>query len=285
MDFDAARAQLKRIRDGNLMESENVLDIWNSSLCKLSYKLGDEIWMVYEQVFLAALDASDEDTAYGCIQALQCQFPESIRVSILEGMYKEFKREYEDAQAIYEDVMKRDPTNTAVLKRKVAIHKSQQRNADAIRELSKYLEKYQADFEAWNELCLLYLTECDYKKAAFCMEELILSNPHNHVFMSKYAEIKYTEGGTENMEIAMSYFSQALQLNPNNLRAIYGLYLSANNLTQTTKNTTKTKKHYQELSQWAWKEIMNRYRAVMPLESLMGNLHLTAPPNGPEKMT
>ena len=61
-------------------------------------------------------------------------------------------------------------------------------------EMLKFLlNRYQADFEAWNELCLLYLTECDYKKAAFCMEELILSNPHNHVFMSKYAEVSLVD--------------------------------------------------------------------------------------------
>lgn len=29
----------------------------------------------------------------------------------------------------------------------------------------------------------------------------------------------------ENIEVARTYYSQALKLNPNNLRALYGLYL------------------------------------------------------------
>ena len=49
---------------------------------------------------------------------------------------------------------------------------------------------YQSDYEAWSELCDLYISEMDYSKAAFCMEELILSNPHNHLYMQKYAEVR-----------------------------------------------------------------------------------------------
>ena len=49
------------------------------------------------------------------------------------------------------------------------------------------------DQDAWNELCDLYLSEQEYAKAAFCMEELILQNPHNHLFHLRFAEIKYTQ--------------------------------------------------------------------------------------------
>ena len=46
-----------------------------------------------------------------------------------------------------------------------------------------------SDFDAWMELCDLYLHLQDYEKAAFCMEELIMSNPHNHLFHQRYAEV------------------------------------------------------------------------------------------------
>lgn len=82
-----------------------------------------------------------------------------------------------------------------------------------------------ADVEAWQELSELYLQEQDYAKAAFCVEELILHNPHNHLLHQRYADIKYTQGGYENFELAKMYYIQALNLNPNNLRALYGLYL------------------------------------------------------------
>lgn len=50
-----------------------------------------------------------------------------------------------------------------------------------------------SDQEAWHELCDLYLQEQDYAKAAFCMEELILHNPHSHLIYQRYAEIKYSQ--------------------------------------------------------------------------------------------
>lgn len=49
-----------------------------------------------------------------------------------------------------------------------------------------------SDQEAWHELCHLYLIEYDYSKAAFCMEELLLHNPHNHLIHQRLAEIRYT---------------------------------------------------------------------------------------------
>ena len=50
-----------------------------------------------------------------------------------------------------------------------------------------------SDFEAWQELADLYLKEGDFGKAAFCLEELLLTNPHNSIFYTRYAEIKYTQ--------------------------------------------------------------------------------------------
>jgi hypothetical protein len=38
-------------------------------------------------------------------------------------------------------------------------------------------------------------------------------------------QIKYTIGGTENLEVARSYYAQAVKLGPNNMRALYGLLL------------------------------------------------------------
>lgn len=50
-----------------------------------------------------------------------------------------------------------------------------------------------SDQEGWHELCDLYLQEQEYSKAAICIEELILHNPHNHLLHQRYAEIKYSQ--------------------------------------------------------------------------------------------
>lgn len=82
-----------------------------------------------------------------------------------------------------------------------------------------------SDQEAWHELCNLYMMEGDYSKAAFCMEEVLLHNPYSHLIHQRLGDIRYTMGGQDNMEIAKSYYAQAIKLNGNNLRALYGLYL------------------------------------------------------------
>lgn len=82
-----------------------------------------------------------------------------------------------------------------------------------------------SDQEAWHELCNLYLMESDYNKAVFCMEEVLLHNPYSHLIHQRLGDIRYTMGGQDNIEIAKSYYAQAVKLNANNLRALYGLYL------------------------------------------------------------
>lgn len=82
-----------------------------------------------------------------------------------------------------------------------------------------------SDQEAWHELCNLYLMEGDYSRAAFCMEEVLLHNPFSHLIHQRLGDIRYTMGGQDNIEIAKSYYAQAIKLNGNNLRALYGLYL------------------------------------------------------------
>ena len=62
-------------------------------------------------------------------------------------------------------------------------------------ELIFCLPSFMSDYEAWLELCDLYLMELDYVKAAYCMEELLMSNPHNHLYHQKYAEVRCQKEG------------------------------------------------------------------------------------------
>ena len=49
------------------------------------------------------------------------------------------------------------------------------------------------DQEAWMELSDLYISQQDWNKASFCVEELMLHSPFNHLYLQRYAEIKYTQ--------------------------------------------------------------------------------------------
>ena len=126
-----------------------------------------------------------------------------------------------------------------------------------------------ADQEAWSELCDLYLIEHDYKKATFCAEELLLINPHNHLNHERYASIRYSDG---DFEIARSYYFSALKLNPTNLRSLYGVLLTSNNLSlKSSSNSNRSNSNndanihqYAEQNLWAREQILQKYRENHP---------------------
>lgn len=41
----------------------------------------------------------------------------------------------------------------------------------------------------------------------------------------RFLQVKYTQGGLENLELSRKYFAQALKLNNRNMRALFGLYM------------------------------------------------------------
>lgn len=82
-----------------------------------------------------------------------------------------------------------------------------------------------SDREAWQELAELYLLDSDLARAAFCLEEVVLLGPLNHLHHQRLADIRYTMGGPENVELARAHYCLALKLCPQNVRALYGLLL------------------------------------------------------------
>lgn len=148
------------------------------------------------------------------------------------------------------------------------------------------------DGEAWMELCEIYVIEQDYTKAAFCCEELILQNPHNHLYYQKYADIKYTQGGFENIELAKTYYCHTIKINPGNMRALYGLLLTATQLASSPKCTALKKREYVKSVMWAAKQMSKTYESKLGpgesgnptrnsemwmLDGLLGQLQIQAP--------
>ncbi|KAG5887579.1 hypothetical protein JTB14_009987 [Gonioctena quinquepunctata] len=233
--------QLKRHRENNSRGSREVIQIWSNSISSNIENLGKEKHIVLEQVCIAAIDCYQLRVAEKCIQELNKEFPKQ-------------------ALQILNDIIKVDGTNSSARKRKIAICKALGRNSDAIKELVEYLKTFMADVEAWQELSELYLNEYDYGKAAFCVEELLLHNPHNHLLHQRYADIKYSQGGLENIEIARTYYHQALKLNQKNMRALYGVYLSTSSLLNNQKVFSGKKRDAAlKIVDWSLKEIKNRY--------------------------
>lgn len=111
-----------------------------------------------------------------------------------------------------------------------------------------------SDQEAWQELSNLYLQEGEYSRAVFCLEEVLLHNPYSHLIHQRLGEIRYTMGGQENVEIAKSYYAQAVKLNGKNLRALYGLYLCCCHIAHSKAQLNK-RKEAQKVSSWTLEQI------------------------------
>ncbi|XP_055379750.1 ER membrane protein complex subunit 2 [Condylostylus longicornis] len=265
---------LRKWREDNVRNSDSIIQLWEAVLEDKIHKVGNERHLILEQVIIAALDVGRFDIAEKCIKSLSSEFPGSMRVQKYKAMRFEALEKYDEALDVIEAIIRKDETNAAPRKRKVAILKAKGKIQDAIKELCDYLKKFMSDQEAWHELCNLYLSEGEYAKAAFCMEEVLLHNPHSHLIHQRLAEIRYTMGGMENIEIAKTYYSQAIKLNNKNLRALYGLYLCCNHIANS-KAVISKRKEAQKLGQWALNqatEITNFKSKLCNQEKILASL-------------
>ncbi|KAG9062008.1 ER membrane complex subunit 2 [Linnemannia hyalina] len=190
-------------------------------------KLDADAWLVYEQVAIAALDMGDDALALKCIQALETKFPGSPRVRRLQGMQLEASGKLAEAGLIYKAILEEDETNVLASKRQVMLLRAMGLPSEAISALVKYLDINYTDFEGWLQLADLYLDELMYAQAAFCMEEVLMLQPQNHIFHLKYAEILYTQ---DNFQLALKQFCRVVELCRDHVRGLYGIKMCASRL-------------------------------------------------------
>ena len=84
------------------------------------YSASHTVWNLYEQISIAALDTGDTNIANECIALLMKKFPDSARVGRLLGMQLEQAGQYEGALEVYSELLKKNPANLMIMKRKVS---------------------------------------------------------------------------------------------------------------------------------------------------------------------
>ncbi|ESQ49597.1 hypothetical protein EUTSA_v10021217mg [Eutrema salsugineum] len=205
--------------------------------------LGPEEWTLYEQVAIAAMDCQSLGVAQNCIKALQKKFPESKRVGKLEALLLEAKGMWEEAEKAYTSLLEENPLDQVIHKRKVAMAKAQGKASLAIEHLNKYLEVFMADHDAWRELAEIYVSLQMYKQAAFCYEELILTQPTLPLYHLAYADVLYTIGGLENLISARKYYAATIDLTGGkSTRALLGICLCGSAIAQLSRGRNKEDK-------------------------------------------
>ncbi|PPD68355.1 hypothetical protein GOBAR_DD34765 [Gossypium barbadense] len=298
------------VRKLKVRRSEKVLKYGLSILNdpKKRSALGPEEWTLYEQVAIAAMDCQCLNVAKDCIKALLKKFPESKRVGRLDGMLLEAKGSWAEAEKAYSSLLEDNPLDqvnsvttfrpslplllsaflekesVVIHKRKVAMAKAQGNISGAIESLNKYLEIFMADHDAWRELAEIYVSLQMYKQAAFCYEELILSQPtvplyhlayadkviHKHEFQVStisqdnafhLALVLYTLGGLENLQTSKKYYASTIDLTGGkNTRALLGVCLCTSAIGQVSKGKNKEDKESPELQSLAAKALEKEYR-------------------------
>ncbi|CAD7698419.1 unnamed protein product [Ostreobium quekettii] len=226
------RRYLRIVREQRTRESESVAK-WGAVLLRKYRRVlpEEELWLVQEQVAMAALDCHALSVAATCMKAISRQFPDSVRAKRLKGMYMEATGNLDRADGIYDEILATDPCNEMILKRKATCKKTKGDIPGAIQALKHYVDIYMLDRDAWEELAGLYIKQHLFKQAAFCFEELIMLAPNSLTYNLRYADVLYTIGQQANWKSALSYYSRAVELSGGGcVRALFGVCCCLSNL-------------------------------------------------------
>lgn len=191
-------------------------------------KLGDaERLSALEHVCLAAYDVGDASLAERCLMELEARLPNtgsSARYQRLLGLRLESVGDYDSASAMYDEMINDNPSNAHASRRKYcALASRAGSESEAMKELDDYLQGHPGDIAAWYQMAEMCLSSCDFTGAAYCFEEVILGCPLDSTIHCRLAEAYSSAGGLENSKLARKHMAQAVQLDPDNLRAWYGL--------------------------------------------------------------
>jgi tetratricopeptide (TPR) repeat protein len=116
-----------------------------------------ELYVLCEQYIWSCLMLEKPEDGMVALQILSQKFGErSPRVGKLWGMTLEAQGRFEEALKLYDELLQNDPINASIIKRKIAMLKSQHRLPEAITQLVAYVDIFMTDTEAWIELCELY---------------------------------------------------------------------------------------------------------------------------------
>lgn len=253
----AAIELLQSMRTNKIRQPELVIQHGGRLLKNCPGKLGDELWTLYEQVFLAALELGADEWRDFSIKKLLKRFPDSMRVERLKGMYKESLQEWAEAKKIYEGILVEKPEDTLAHKRLIAMHKQRGEPTEAIHAINTYLETFCTDADVWHELAELYIEVGSLQRATYCFEELILSNPRSMYHLLTYAELLYSTG---DLQLSRKYYCLACHLDGECLRALWGLLLISAEIEKNEKDKQSAK--ISELQVFAGERIKNIYSSL-----------------------
>jgi tetratricopeptide (TPR) repeat protein len=200
-----------------------------------------ESWAIHENLLLSALRTGDEASAARILERLEARFgADNERIITLRGIYNEATAQTTaDLEKVfegYEKILREDPTNMSIRKRRVAVLKSLGRINDAITAITVLLQNSPTDVEAWAEASELYASQGAWGQAIYCAEEVLLIAPiswtaHAHVATLHYlSSVSSNPPSLSELSMALKHFCRAVELNDGYLRGFYGIKVVASKL-------------------------------------------------------
>ncbi|KNG49028.1 tetratricopeptide repeat domain-containing protein [Stemphylium lycopersici] len=207
-----------------------------------------ETWTVHENLFLSTLRTGDEKAALQILQRLESRFgDQNERIITLRGIYNEATSKSDaDLEKVfdaYEKILRDDPTNMSIRKRRVAVLKALGRTNDAITAVTVLLQNSPTDAEAWAEASELYASTGAWGQAIFCAEEVLLITPNAWTAHAHIATLHYLSTASNNppnfssFALALKHFCRSVELNDSYLRGYYGLKLLTSKLNSTLSDS------------------------------------------------
>jgi ER membrane protein complex subunit 2 len=235
-----------------------------------------EIWSICEQVMIAALEIGDDDLVEFCKARLVAKFDvkkageaKSSRLERLMGMEYEAKGNFDAALGIYHELLKENPANLFVMKRKACALKGKGQMDEAIQALNDIITLYYQDQQTWTELAEIYIEVGDFSSAAFALEELIIISPLTVAYHTRLAEVLYSIGGVPSLIKARKHYAFSLNTQGSalNKRALFGIIATCKAILDETPAAEKKTLESQittEMLEWARTSLLEQKEMADP---------------------
>lgn len=222
---------------------------------------------ILELICTAALHTRNLEIAKAILTTIRTEISnkDSVRYRKLLALCLEADGDLTSAGRIYADMLEENPCNSYVMKRQYCLmrdynfvyngnnddnddaaagsggndsvlQQTEEKEEKAQIALNDYLEHNGSDTSAWLEMANRCLSSGDFKGAAFCYEEIVLSCPMDSTVHCMLGELYVTIGGKENLSLGRKHLAMSLELDGfgaetgtadlaegKGLRALYGL--------------------------------------------------------------
>ena len=210
-----------------------------------------ETWTDLEKLVMACLQSGDDKTAHFALERLTQRFgSNNEKIMALRGLYQEaVAKDYQDLKKILEDyntILRENPVNVPILKRRIAILRSIKHDDDAAAALADFLDSFPADAEAWAELADVYWKQGLSSQAIFCLEEALLGAPNAWNIHAQLGEFELLTASSDSEPIesrrrllsnAIRRFARSVELCDDYLRGYYGLLSATRKFLEIGENT------------------------------------------------